>query len=111
MRRWLASDQRLRFVVAACWRAEDASRRWVMSHTTFVSVVSRSLRSRGWPRWTGGVRWPLARRVSLVSSRRSSRHRWLTRMRAGQAWSPARRTGRAGRRAVVIPGSPPGRRP
>ena len=47
MRRWLVSGRRLRFVVAACWRAEGASRRWVMSHTTFVSVVSRSLPSRG----------------------------------------------------------------
>src|SRR6185437_7084612 len=37
------------------------------------------------------------------------RHQWLTRTRAGQAERPARRTGR--RRAVVIPGSPPGWRP
>jgi len=102
MRRWLVSDRRLRFVVAACWRAEGASRRWVMSHTTFVSIVSRSLRSRGWPRWTGGVRWPLARCVSLVSSRRSSRHRWPARTRAGQAESPARRTGPGGELSLYL---------
>jgi len=68
MHRWLVSDRRLRFVVAACWRAEAASRRWVMSHTTSVSAVSGSLWRVRWPRRTGQIPSRSVGSVSSVSS-------------------------------------------
>ena len=74
MRRWLASDRRLRFVVAACWRAEGASRRWVMSEPYDVCLCRLAqspvtgLTSMDWGREVA-FGPPLALRISLVSSR------------------------------------------